>query len=87
MKRTLRFIKDRRQKRALYLALTRSLFARLTNVVLINQVKNIQRREIKWILGEQDHYINDIEYLAGLRELELMPMELKFEYTDLILFH
>ena len=48
----------------------------------------IQRRAVKWILGEQDHHYNDIEYLSRLRDLDLMPMEFKFTYTaDLILFH
>ena len=93
MKRTLRFIKDRKQKRAFYLALVRSLFEncsivwRPTNTVLHNRAESIQRRAVKWILGEQDHHYNDYEYLARLRDLDLMPMEQKFKLNDLILFH
>ena len=54
-----------------------------------SKVESIQHRAVKWILGEQDHHYNDIEYLTRLRELDLMPMELKFEYKDgdLLLFH
>ena len=93
MKRTLRFIKDRKQKRAFYLALIRSLFEHgsiiwcPTTVVLINKVETIQRRAVKWILGEQDHHYNDIEYLSRLRDLDLMPMINKLRYTDLVVFH
>ena len=93
MKRTLRFIKDRKQKRAFYLALIRSLFEHgsiiwcPTTVVLINKVETIQRRAVKWILGEQDHHYNDIEYLSRLRDLDLMPMINKLGYTDLVVFH
>ncbi|MCP4458099.1 MAG: hypothetical protein GY816_08775 [Cytophagales bacterium] len=93
MKRTLRFIKDRKQKRAFYLALIRSLFEHgsiiwcPTNVVMIDKVEAIQRRAVKWILGEQDHHYNDIEYLSRLRDLDLMPMIYKLQFTDLVMFH
>ena len=62
MKRSLRFIKDRKQKRAFYLALVRSLFEhcsivwRPTTIILTEKVESIQRRAVKWILGEQDHH-------------------------------
>jgi hypothetical protein len=93
MKRSLRFVKDRRQKRAFYLSLVRSLFEhcsiiwRPTTHTLLEKVERIQRRAVKWILHEQDHHYNDLEYLARLRDLDLMPMELKFKFTDLIIFH
>ena len=93
MKRTLRFVKDRKQKRAFYLALVRSLFEHCsivwtpTTSMMINKVERVQRRAVKWILGEQDHHYNDIEYLNRLRDLDLLPMEYKFRYTDLIMFH
>ena len=93
MKRTLRFVKDRKQKRAFYLALVRSLFEhcsivwRPTTVILTEKVESIQRRAVKWILEEQDHHYNDFEYLCRLKDLDLMPMEFKFKFTDLVTFH
>ena len=93
MKRTLWFIKDGKQKRAFYLSLVRSLFEhcsvvwRPTTSLLTGKVESIQRRAVKWILGEQDHHYNDFEYLSRLKNLELMPMESKFLFTDLIMFH
>ena len=93
MKRVLRFVKNRKQKRAFYLALVRSLFEHCsiiwtpTTSTMVNKVECIQRRAVKWILGEQDHHYNDLEYLNRLRDLDLLPMEYKFRYTDLIMFH
>jgi hypothetical protein len=93
MKRTLHFIKDSRQKRAFYLALVRSIFEhcsvvwRPTTITLSDKVERIQRRAVKWILGEYDHHYNDVEYLSRLRDLDLLPMESKFDYTDLVMFH
>ena len=52
-----------------------------------DKVESIQRKAVKWILGEQDHHYNDYEYLSRLKSLDLMPMEFKFRYTDLMMFH
>ena len=54
---------------------------------MTEKVESIQRRAVKWILGEQDHHYNDLEYLARLRDLDLMPMEFKFTFTDLVMFY
>ena len=78
MKRTLHFIKDPKQKRAFYLALVRSIFEhcstvwRPTTITSNDKVERIQRRAVKWILGEHDHHYNDIEYLSRLRDLDLL---------------
>ena len=84
MNRSLHFIRCQKQKRAFYLALVRSIFEhcsviwRPTTVQLNNKVESIQRRAVKWILGEQDHHYNDYEYLKRLNDLDLMPMKFKF---------
>ena len=54
---------------------------------MIQKVESIQRRAVKWILEEQDHHYNDFEYLKRLKDLDLMPMNFKFIFTDLVLFH
>ena len=54
---------------------------------MAEKVENIQRRAVKWILGEQDHHYNEYEYLSRLRDLDLLPMEFKFTFTDLVMFH
>ena len=53
----------------------------------MNTAASIQRKAVKWILGEQDHHYNDFEYVSRLKNLDLLPMEFKFLYTDLIVFH
>ena len=51
------------------------------------RLEKIQRRGVKWILGELGFHYNDVEYLSRLKELDLLPLEYKFRLTDLILFH
>ena len=93
MKRTLHFIKDSKQKRAFYLALVRSIFEHCSviwkpsTVQLTHKIESIQRKAVKWILGEHFHHYNDYEYLMRLKDLDLMPMEYKFKYSDLVMFH
>ena len=93
MNRSLHFVKDQKQKRAFYLALVRSIFEhcsviwRPTSLQMNQKVESIQRRAVKWILGEQDHHYNDYEYLKRLKDLDLMPMNFKFIFTDLVMFH
>ena len=93
MKRTLYFIKNPKQKRVFYLALTRSLFEHncivwrpLTSQLTV-KVESIQKRAVKWILNELDHHYNNYEYFNRLRDLDLMPMSYKLDYTDLVFFH
>lgn len=92
MKRTLHFVNDIKQKRVFYLVLVRSLFEhcceiwRPTTVLMLSKVEVLQRRAVKWILGEQDHHYNDYEYLKRLKDLDILPMEYKFVYTDLVQF-
>ena len=93
VKRILHFVKDQNKKRAFYLALVRSLFEhcsviwRPSSSEMINKIESIQRRAVKWILSEQDHHYNDYEYLKRLKDLDMLPMEYKFRYTDLVQFH
>jgi len=53
----------------------------------VARLEKIQRRGVKWILGELGFHYNDIEYLSRLKELDLLPLEYKFRLTDLMLFH
>ena len=53
----------------------------------INKLENIQRRAIKWILSEEGHHYNDLEYTKRLKDLDLLPLSKKFEYTDLSVFY
>ena len=93
LRRTLHFVKDVKQKRVFYLALVRSLFEhcsviwRPTTMQMILKIEAIQKRAIKWILCEEGHHYNDYEYLKRLKELDILPMDYKFAYTDLVEFY
>ena len=92
MKQTLHFVKDIKRRRVFYLVLVRSLFEhcceiwRPTTATMLSKVEALQRRAVKWILGEEDYHYNDFEYLKRLKYLDILPMEYKFVYTDLVQF-
>ena len=93
LKRALHFVKDKRKKSAFYLAIVRSLFEhcgviwRPTSPTAINKLESIQRRAVKWILSEEGHHYNDLEYTNRLKDLDLLPLQYKFECSDLVVFH
>ena len=51
-----------------------------------NKLERIQRRAVKWILSEEGHSYNEFEYLMRLRDLNLLPLNRKFQLSDLLLF-
>ena len=93
LKRALHFVKCPKQKRVFYLAVVRSLFEhciqiwRPTSDTGILKLERIQKRAVKWVLSEVEHSYNDVEYLARLKNLELLPFKYKFIFSDLLLFH
>ena len=44
-------------------------------------------RAIKWILHEQNLSYSGNDYLIKLKSLQILPLDIKLLYTDLILFH
>ena len=93
LKHGLHFVKCPKQKRVFYLAVVRSLFEhcvqiwRPTSDSGILRLERIQKRAVKWVLSEVEHSYNDVEYLARLKNLELLPLKYKFIFSDLLLFH
>ena len=53
----------------------------------IEQFAAIQKRAVKWIMGEPFASYNDEVFTAKQRELNILPIMLKFIYNDLILFY
>ena len=92
LKRTMHFMKCQKQRRAFYLAVVRSQFEHCSQVwrpsseTSYNKLERIQRRAVKWILSEEDHSYNEFEYLMRLRDLDLIPLDRKFQLSDLLLF-
>ena len=93
IKRHCNMVCQTQAKRTLYIAIVRSLFEhcspiwRPTSENGLNKFEKIQKRAVKFILNEQYASYSDTEYKEKLYELKLLPMSLKFLYTDLSLLH
>lgn len=53
---------------------------------MIVKTEKLQMRAVKWILNEQFSHYSVNEYNQKLKELDLMPLNMKMKYTDLLLF-
>ena len=93
MKRTCHFVQDIRRRRTLYLALVRSQFEhcspiwRPSNDTAMKKFETFQKRCVKWILSEEEYSYNPEMYYVKCRTLKILPMSLRFQLNDLILFH
>ena len=93
-KRTCSFVNDIRRKRALYLTLVRSQFEHCSSIwrpscrSSTQKFESFQKMCIKWILSEEClSYHSYDEYVRKCRQVNILPMEQKFDLNDLILFH
>ena len=93
VRRTCHFTKNVSQKRVLYLTLVRSIFEHSSilwhpyTTTHMNKFDCLQKRAVKWILSEHLSHYSDGEFLQKQAKLDILPMEHKFLYTDLVLFH
>ena len=93
VRRTCHFTNNKDQKRVLYLTLVRSQLEHCSVVwrphqqTLVTQLEAVQKRAIKWILSEQYQSYNTDDYIIKLYNLDILPINEKFKFTDLLLFH
>ena len=93
LKRVAFFSRSKAQKRALYLAITRSQFEHCCSIwrpvakSAIDQFESVQKSGVKYILNEEGIDYSRNDYLTRLKNLHLLPMEYYFMHNDLILFH
>ena len=91
--RTLHFVQSKQQKRVFYLSLVRSLFEHCSVIWRPHAAKDIagfsmlQKRAVKWILSEHTASYSDREFLNKQNKLDLLPLDSKLNFTDLVLFH
>ena len=58
------------------------------NASQIAKYKAIQKKAVKWILGEDFvHYRSDEEYFNKLKSLDILPISSKFDMNDMVMFH
>ena len=93
VRRTCHFTKCSIQRRVLYLALIRSIFEHCSPIwhphhtTHLGMFDKLQRRAVKWILGEPLCSYSENTFLRKQYNLDLLPLRSKFVLTDLILFH
>ena len=49
--------------------------------------EKLQKRAVKWILGEQEQSYCEVVFLQKQKELDILPMKQKFMFSDLLLFY
>ena len=93
LKRTCSFIKNRAQRRSLYLAMVRSQLEHCSTVwspssaTSIEKLESLQKRAIKWVFDEQYSSYSPELYYIRCKELNLLPIKYKLMLKDLKLFH
>ena len=91
--RTCHFTSNKRQKRSFYLTIVRSIFEHGSIIwspqasTYLTQLENIQKRAIKWINGESFVSYNDFEFFEKQKDLQILPIRLKFFYNSIMLFY
>ena len=92
-KRTCHFITDNRKRRSLYLSLVRSQFEncspvwRPTTESEISPFEKLQKKAIKWVLGETYQHYDDETYVHKCLQVKIIPMIAFFDINDLVSFH
>ena len=93
-KRTCHFVTNANRKRTLYLTLVRSLFEHCVTVwrpvatTNIDKFERLQKNAVKWILNEEyASYSTADTYYCKCKQLNILPMSMRFELSDLVLFH
>ena len=93
LKRTCHFTVNIKQKRAFYLTIVRSVIENCCVVwrpishAQILKFEAIQKRAVKWMNGKDfDHY-SDEEYSNQLKEIDILPLHVKFDLSDLIMYY
>ena len=91
--RTCHFTTNKRQKRAFYLAVIRSMFEHCSIIwysyecTQLSKFDSIQRRTIEWINGEQFTSYGDNMLFEKQKELNILPIRLKFVHNTLTVFY
>ena len=93
LRRSCSFSKSIAHRKMLYLAIVRSQFEHCSQVwrpvkpTQSNKFEALQKRGIKWIFGEDFSFYSKKEYYDKLKQLDILPLSLKFDLNDLTFFH
>ena len=95
LKRTCHFVHSIEKRRVLYLTMVRSLFEhcpiiwRPSSDTAVNRLESLQMRAIKWILKDfsVSYSSNKLLYFTHCKQLNILPIQLRFDYHDLKFLH
>ena len=93
VRRNSHIVTDQKRRRALYLSLVRSIFEncsiiwRPTTISMSDKLEGLQKRAIKWILSEEEFSYSVELYITKCKQVDILPLNLKFDLNDLIFFH
>ena len=95
LKRTCHFVGNTNKRRVLYLTMVRSIFEhcpviwRPSSNTTINRFESLQKRAIKWINQDinNSYSSNEMLYHIHCKQLNILPIQFRFVYHDLKLFH
>ena len=93
LRRNCSFSKNIFHRRTLYLCMVRSQFEHCSQIwrpvhsTHSDKFEGLQKRGIKWILNEDFVYYSKSQYYNNLKLLDILPLSLKFDLNDLVLFH
>ena len=93
VKRNCSITKCTKMRKVLYLSLVRSLYEhcsnvwRPTNPTQIEKFERIQKKGVKWVFNDGYARYSKLEYFNKLKQLKILPINLKFELNDMIPFH
>ena len=93
IKRTGDCTNDSKQRKILYISLVlsqlnyNSVIWRPFDQKSLSKFEAIQKRAVKWMLFEGYQKYSECDYLERLHKLDLLPINSKFLFTDLLLFH
>ena len=94
LKRNCYFVNDTRRRKVLYLTLVRSIFEHCPTIwrprskTIIDKLENLQKRAMKWIRNEcsTSYSIEDL-YHVHCKQLDILPIRVRFDYHDLKTLH
>ena len=95
LKRTCHFVNNTVKRRVLYLTMVRSIFEHCPVIwqpssnTVISRLESLQKRAIKWINQDisSSYSLDEQLYHIHCKQLNILPIQYRFIYHDLKLFH
>ena len=95
LKRTCFFVHSIKKRRVLYFTMVRSLFEhcpiirRPSSDTAVNRLESLQMQAIKWILNDfsVSYSSNKLLYFTQCKQLNILLIQLRFDYHDLKFLH